>query len=277
MTIYRYSSLARSLDPDYPTNRAIIILSLLITLSGTLIHGIRSMAWIESAGQGVSAGLTVFFAWALCRELDPDHELPAFVAAGLATLGLLAGVSPGLLAAIWLLLIVRVLNRTSGLAATRWDSLAVLGLVAWLILQSGWEYALVTAAALLLDGRIRPRHPPHTALAALSILAAGLALLQDPGDGVLAIGPGMIGLGVSALYLPVILRSADLQSAGDRTGEPLLGARVQAAQGIALLAGVLLAFWRGTTGLILMLPLWAAVLGASAYWVWETLSGATRR
>jgi hypothetical protein len=54
----------------------------------------------------------------------------------------------------------------------------------------------------------------------------------------------------------------------DDTDGTLDGNRVQSGQILALVAGVEIAVWHGSFGLVAMMPLWAAVLGAAAYrWV----------
>jgi hypothetical protein len=84
----------------------------------------------------------VFLAWVLCRELDPDHDLSAFVAVGLALGGLFLWGLTRLVVLLWLILILRVVNRTMGLPAGILDSLAVLGLGIWLSFGGNWGYGV---------------------------------------------------------------------------------------------------------------------------------------
>jgi hypothetical protein len=78
---------------------------------------------------------------------------------------------------------------------------------------------------------------------------------------------GLIGLGISVVFVPVVVGAGRVESVGDETGEVLRPVRVQMGQGLALLAGVAVAFWGGEVGLVSMLPLWAAALGGSIYWL----------
>ena len=72
-------------------------------------------------------------------------------------------------------------------------------------------------------------------------------------------------LGMSALFVPVIIASRELTTVSDETSEPLNPRRVQAAQGIALLTGMLMAWWNGYPASVSLMPLWAAMVGASLY------------
>jgi hypothetical protein len=175
---------------------------------------------------------------------------------------------PSLLVLFWLLLTVRIVNRSTGLPARPLDTLAVLGLGGWLTWQGYWMAGLMTAVAFLLDGLLSRALRYH-------LLAAGLAFLATivvaVFHGNLAMESGLetpmvlvVGVG-TVLFLFVIATSRTVKAAGDATGEPLDPKRVQAAQGIALLTGLLVAWWSGASGVVAVLPLWAAGAGAALY------------
>jgi len=261
----QFTSLGRALDFHYPTNRAIILLVLTV-VGAAMLAGVPG-------GTAFQAGLAVFFAWALARELDPDHELAALLAAGLSLVALSwAGVPTGG-GLFWLLLVVRLLNRTTGLRATRADSLLVAGL--GLSRLDNWGYGILTLAAFLADSRLSPPHPRQAAFAGLSALAMVL----------LALGPGytlptassqeagMFALGLGLLLGPVFLEARKLRSVTDYTDETLDSRRVRAGQGLAVLAGLQVALWQGLPGLLSMLPLWTAVVGAILFGALKVLAG----
>ena len=80
----------RPVDWNYPTNRLIILLTLGVLVLGTLYQLILGgLGFVSALGWGASTGLAVFVCWALTRELDPDDEYAAFVAAGLYLAGVL--------------------------------------------------------------------------------------------------------------------------------------------------------------------------------------------
>ena len=117
------TALGRPIDPDYPTNRAIALVALTATVAAGIWALLSGVALPETASQAVRAGLTVFLAWAIGRELDPDHDLSAFVGVALALIGLTLLDAPSLFLDFWLLLSLRLVNRTSGLPAKPMDSM----------------------------------------------------------------------------------------------------------------------------------------------------------
>jgi hypothetical protein len=272
----KITSVARPIDPSYPSNRAIAVLTIVVMVGGAIFELLTGGGWIESGLQGIGVGLAVFIAWALCRELDPDHDLSAFVAAGLALGGLFLWDLPHFGVLFWLLLMVRIVNRTPGAPATVLDSLAVLGLGGWLAAQGNWGYGAITALALFVDGRLSRPNRRQVLLAGLGVIVTVVAVIvagELRWEGAPSLAPGLIGLGMAVLFVPVFLGARQLDSVGDETGEPLEPLRVQAGQGLALLAGVEAAFWGGEAGLVSLGPLWAAVLGASLYWVYVDRKG----
>jgi len=278
MKITRITAIGRPIDPSYPTNLAISIWALVVTLVATILQVLAGEGWLPGALQGVNAGLAVFLAWATCRELDPDHALSAFVAAGLATLGLLLPELPQLGAILWLLLAVRMVNRTVGLPATVLDSLGVLGLGIWFSYRGNWGYGAVTVIALLLDSQLPDPQRRQLVLAGVGAVAVGAVVVLGKTiwrSGGAAVWPGLLAVGMCAIFAPVLVAARSVESVGDETGERLSGIRVQAGQAIALLAGVQAAFWSGEPGLVAMMPLWAAVLGASAYWLFSKVKGSS--
>ena len=81
--------------------------------------------------------------------------------AGLVPIALLLIDTPSLLVVLWLLLVLRIVNRTVGLPAKPLDSPAVLGLGACLTWQGYWMVGLMTAVAFLLDGLLSPPLRTH--------------------------------------------------------------------------------------------------------------------
>jgi len=222
----------------------------------------------RSALLGLGAGFSVFLAWALCRELDPDNDLSAFVAAGLSLLGLFILGHPSLSLLFWLLLLLRIVNRTTGLQATWLDSFALLGIGGWLVHKGNWEIGLVTAAAFFLDSRLHPRHKRQILFAGLMIVSTVVSVILKPqllSNIGLYLGHTGIALGVAAAFIPVMSGTKSLKSVGDVTGEPLVSSRVLSGQALALISGIVAVLWSGAIGFQMLLSLWTAVLGAAFY------------
>ena len=274
MNPYDLTSIGRPIDPEYPTNRAIALITLMVAVGGAVWRGVSGRAWLASVLWGVQAGLAVFLAWALCRELDPDHPAAAFPAAGLALLAVFLWDLPQLGVIFWMLILARVVNRSTGLPAGVLDSLGLLGLAGWLSLQGDWGYGFVTALAFLLDALLPDRLRRQLAFALLAVIvtAAAAALGNGfPGDAPSLTG-GLIALALSLVFFPVIHEARTCESVGDETGERLSPVRVQAAQALVLVSGVAAALAGGPTALAALSPLWAATLGAATTWLFSTLT-----
>jgi hypothetical protein len=265
--MHKITALARPVDPRYPTNLAIAVLSLVVVLAAAAWRWSTGAAPLGSILWGINAGLVPFLTWALGRELDPDHDLSAFVGAALALVALFFVEFPSLFAMVWLLLLLRVVNRTVGLPATLFDTLTVLGLGIWLTWQGEWMAGLATALALLLDGLLPPALRRHL-IAAVLALGGTVVILVVHGaapEGFSSLEMGIPALVTAVLFLVVIVMSRRVQALGDVTGEPLRVERVQAAQGLALLTAVLYGVWSGSAGVLALLPLWAAMAGGGIY------------
>lgn len=268
MKMIDITTIGRPIDPAYPTNRAIAALSLLVTVVASGARIFAGARILEGGLWGLSAGLTVFLAWALARELDPDEDLAAFVAAGLSIVGLLVAGLPSLLLAFWLLVALRTVNRTVGLPARPLDSIALLGLGSWLTWQGYWPVGLVTVAAFAADGFLFPPLRYHLLVAGAVLLVTIVSPLVHqiaPISRAVTLPWVLVVLIAALLFVLVIVASRTVHSMCDATGEPLNPRRVQAAQIIALLALALLVWQNGDGGIVDLLPLWAALGGTGLY------------
>lgn len=279
MKLDEISMVGRPLDFDYPSNRAIAFATLLTAAAGFLFQWLSGVGWSPSFLWGLQAGLTVFLAWALCRELDPDRPAAATVAAGLALAALAFWGLPQLSVIFWLLILVRMVNRSPGLPATLLDSLSLVALGVWLSLQGDLSFGLITALALFLDGQLPRPARRQLILAAASVVVTAVIGLYVGGfrrSESLSPTAGAAALVTSLAFLPVIRASRSLTSVGDRTGERLIPVRVQAAQALVLLTGLETALLRGPGAIVALAPLWAAVLGASLSYCFTAVGSATR-
>jgi hypothetical protein len=270
INIYRFSSIGRPIDPDYPSNLAITALSLVTMLLGIIYQFLGGQNWLDSILWGIGLGLGVFLAWAICRELDPDHDLSAFVAAGLTLVGVFLWGTPSIIGLLWLMLCVRIINRTVGLPATILDSLGVLGLGTWLSIQEYWGYGVITSLAFLLDALLpKPNKRQFLFTGVMLIVSALSAFLSAGGVSLqgLSLSSGAVALGITVVFLPVIFASREIQVECDVTKEPPEPIRVQMGQVVAILGGWIAVVWKGESGLISMLPLWTSALGAALYWL----------
>jgi hypothetical protein len=139
---------------------------------------------------------------------------------------------------------------------------------AWLTWQGYWMAGLIAAVAFLLDGLLSPPLRYHLFVSALAFVTT-VVLSIIRGDVAMPTGPilpiATSSVVIAALFLVVIATTRAVEAVGDATDEVLNPRRVQAAQVLALLTALLFAWWAGASGLITLLPLWAAMIGVGFY------------
>jgi len=266
MDMRRFTHIGRPIDPAWPTNRAIAVITVLVgALSAIVLVLWGGVAIQKAAGLAFSSAAAVFLAWAAARELDPDHQPPAFMAAGLALVGIaLTGAPPPVLPMFWLLLLLRVVNRTTGLAPRLTDLLLFVGLGVWIEATLLPFAAAATGAALWLnyslDGRPSDFVPGLAlALAVTSVLAVTSGHVTGRAEPphwwlLLAVGAA------SALFVASIVKLGPVISVDDEGVAPLSRGRVRAAQGLGLVTCILILSFAGKDGFDAFIQFWAAVL-----------------
>ena len=267
MRIERLSSITRSIDLNYPTNRIIVEITLLFLLGTAGFQLILGKAISSALYSGLIAGASVFLAWAFARELDPDNELSAFFAAFLGCAGFLFFPSPFLLALFLEILLIRIVNRSTGLPSKTSDSIAVLLLSGWISSQGNWIFGLFTALAFFLDSFLPEPNRQNRIFGVIAFIVSLLAFIRTPGKESILLDAevGLFILAAVLLFIPHVLSSRKIKSRGDLTGIPLDSLRMQAAQLTAMLSAGLSAVLGGVAGAESLMPLWGAILGISLY------------
>ena len=267
MQLRTYSGLFRTLDPADKTNRAIGAIALFIAVFGTSWQLLREVAFVDSLVWGMLGALSVFLAWAISRELDPDNPISALIAAAQAVIMFLAWGPAGVLMMVWLLVTMRMVNRTSGRPPTRLDLLVVILLGCWLSYLGYWGMGVVTGLALIWENRLAPGEG-RALFAAIAIMATVVVTILGGfvfPDG----GPaGLLGAGafLAAAVLGYVGRpEKQLRSVGDLSGEPLNAERVGLGRNVATTVAFAAVGWGGLNGLVDAYPLWAAFIGVALY------------
>ena len=262
--VHKYSSIARPLEANYPTNRAVLFLA---PLAGIAV-AVADIVWFEAGPlpallTAILGLLVAFLSWALARELAPDHERAAFLALVAAPFGLLLGPAAILSAAVALFL-ARIINRTVGPAATGADCVLTLILLALAMWRDGaWALGVAAMLAFALDATLFRPQPRRWlfVLASLVMTVAGFLLFGGADAVNIAAAPyEYLGLAV-ALTLGVLLIAMTQPapvSVCDATGEPLNRARLSYSIVVVLVSAWALAL-AGQSGLVAGIPIWAAL------------------
>jgi hypothetical protein len=184
------SHLTRGMDPANYWNRAILILAPMFGAGGVVV----GLAREGSAWPGVEAAGAAFALWALTRELDPDRQSTALIAALAAGSWALAGFQVELLAMGGFVVMARILSETTGRRPLTTD-LVVVAIAATAISFTplGFATAFGIAVAIWVDERKAEEHnrqhiwmAPITAAGATVVasltgtFSGGLPDLQPP-------------------------------------------------------------------------------------------------
>ena len=179
--IYRFTSIARPIDPAYLTNRALlIVLPIAGLLSAVLAHFHDMSGGPLSAA--LSGALAAFAAWALTRELAPDYNSAAFVALAFAWFTNVAFGARLVLLLFVALLLVRMVNRSTGMSWRPLDTLGVFGFCAWAAISTQQPLILLVASlAFALDAALKDPLRQHY-LAAAACLPVFIWMLLGEKD-----------------------------------------------------------------------------------------------
>lgn len=123
-------TLGRSIDIHYPTNRLILIIALISTILAMLMMGDILL--------GLKIGGTIFLTWVMSREADPKREYVAFLAVAIAILYIYFSniFLVSFLELFFLVLLLRLINQSSGDQPTLLDAGIIFGLGAYLYYSS---------------------------------------------------------------------------------------------------------------------------------------------
>ena len=237
---HRFTSLARPLDPAWPSNKAVMFLAPLAALAGLAWSLYAGHSLVSALGDALVFALAVFGSWALARELLPDDHAAAFVSMLLAFLVCLA-VSPGLSVLFVTLGLVRMVNRSSGLAARPTDSLVLTVASVWLIYAAGnpW-FGAVAAVAFVLDGLLKAPQRRQWVFALVCLAAMivytvdhDVALMRLSAPGSLVEWLTIMALVLFSLNMTLLNK---IHSVGDVGRKRLDLARVKGGIAVAILA-----------------------------------------
>jgi hypothetical protein len=273
-----WTAIGRPLEPDWPTNRAVMVLAPLgAAIAGAFAaFGPLDRAVAPAAASGAAA---VFLGWALGRELAPDHQGAAFGALVLTFAAALVVPGGSLFALFVALVLARLVNRTVGLPARPLDVGLAVGLgMAFAVTSSTPSVAAVAALAFALDMSLPEGEPSRhwPAVASLLVFAAalmvwdraipsGLPGADAPADlGLLAAVPESAVVAIASIVQIALaittLRVRTPLSVCDARSKPLHGSRVRGGMWVVFLLSLALAT-SGVAGFDDGILLWAAIAG----------------
>ncbi len=246
--IYQITSIGRPVEPQYPTNKAVIILlpvaGIVAALFAYLVSSEHSITAL--LGTVMYSMLVTFGAWALARELAPDDNPAAFICMVLAFLVYLLSPGSSILLLFVALALSRILNRSTGLAPRMSDSLVVTLLAGWAAYSLDSPLiAAVAALVFILDTMLAGPEKRQWPFAIFSLVIVVILTIQHGLILELPALPAAADDLLTPLVLLVFILSVvsmkTVESAGDIDGKPLLLNRVRWGMiAVLLLAAIFL-------------------------------------
>ncbi len=168
----------RPIDLTSGWNRAILALTF---VAGAI--GLALTIWLDrDLFLAVAAGGSTFLSWALARELDPDRQLSAIVAAVAGGVLALAGMPTALLPYAALLMSARLIAETTGRRPLPTDIGAMVILATVISFTPlGWVMGFGLAIAIYVDDRMADVHSRRALLGAIAgaVGASAVITLTD--------------------------------------------------------------------------------------------------
>ena len=230
------SHLGRGLDMGLPSNRAIVALTLLAGAGSAIV------VWSGGDRSVLLAPLHTFALWALVREIDPDHNAAALVAAGVGGVWVIAGLGAfGLAVTAGLAVAARVALNSTGQRPLPTDLFGLVVITAAVSLfDPGWVAGFAIAVAIYFDNRrAESWRQTNVLVAVIAGVTATLigSLMSDLETQALTLRPEIV-IPTGILVLIAIVRDPEspLSAVDSRRGGTLDVHRLHAARGITAVA-----------------------------------------
>ena len=262
--ISKYLGLGRPIDFGEKVNKVAMLTTIFICVVVTLWKTSSGMDSGEAVMFSMTSGLGFLLSYIIALELDPDRQLGGLIGGALTVLGYYFFGAGNITVMLWLLFILRMLNRSSGDRHRIGDNVIIIASAVWLGKEGFWVYPLLTGAAYILESQIKGGYFRSLYLAGISL--AGLIIAEFSKESVV-LTMDMIVLNCFAiiLFLPEIRIAEYTQAKGDKNGKRLIPKRLQATMGFFCMLLVAAIFLHGNEAGKQLLPGTMAAIGCGLY------------
>ena len=262
--VSKYLGLGRPIDFGQKVNKlhkkATNIQCVSITISKTT--GVMESR--EALIFSLTSGLGFLLSYMIAQELDPDRQLGGIIGGALTVIGYYFFGAGNIIVLLWLLFVLRMLNRSSGDRHRIADNVIIIGSAVWMGKEGFWVYPLLTGAAYILESQIKGGYFRSLYLAGISL--AGLAIAEFSKEAtVLTMEMILVNCLAIILFLPEIRIAEYTQAKGDKNGKRLFPKRLQATMGFFCMMLVAAIFLHGNEAGKQLLPGTMAAMGCGLY------------
>lgn len=258
--ISKYLGLGRPVDFGQKVNKLAMLATIFICVAITLWKTSSGMDSGEAVMFSMTSGLGFLLSYMIAQELDPDRQLGGIIGGILTVVGYYFFGAGNFMVLIWLLFILRMLNRSSGDRHRIGDNIIIIGSAVWLGKEGFWVYPLLTGAAYILESQIKGGYFRSLYLAGISL--AGLIIAEFSKEAtVLTLEMILLNCAAIIIFLPEIRIAEYTQAKGDKNGKRLIPKRLQATMGFFCMMLVAAIFLHGNEAGKQLLPGSMAALG----------------
>lgn len=259
-----YLGLGRPIDLYNGVTRFAVACTILIVVGITIWKVISGMGLYDSAMSGIGTALGFLFSYIIAQELDPDRSMGGIVGGFLTVICSVFLGEGNILVMLWLLFILRMLNRTAGDRHRIGDNIIIIASAIWLGVDGFWLYPLMTGAIYVVESQITGGYFRSLYLAGVAMAGAVVANYSSSTPNLSMVYVYIMCL-TFILFLPEIRVAAYTQFKADKTGKRISPRRLQAAQGVFLLLCFFLPFFHGDEQALAMIPAFMAAIGCGCY------------
>ncbi len=260
----QFLGLGRPIDLYDGVTRVAMLCTILSAVAVTIWKSMTGMSSYDASMSGIGVALGFLFSFMIAQELDPDRKLGGIVGGGLTIIASLYLGEGNILVMLWLLFVLRMLNRTSGDRHRIGDNIIIIGSAIWLGIDGAWLYPLLTGAVYALESQITGGYFRSLYLAGISMAGATVANYSS-GTPTLSVIYVYIMCFTFIIFLPEIRVATFTQFKGDKSGKRISPKRLQVTQGVFLLLGFFLPYFHGDAQALAMLPAFMAAIGCGCY------------
>ena len=262
--ISKYLGLGRPVDFGQKVNKLAMLATIFICVAITLWKTSSGMDSGEAVMFSMTSGLGFLLSYMIAQELDPDRQLGGIIGGILTVVGYYFFGAGNFMVLIWLLFILRMLNRSSGDRHRIGDNIIIIGSAVWLGKEGFWVYPLLTGAAYILESQIKGGYFRSLYLAGISL--AGLIIAEFSKEAtVLTLEMILLNCAAIIIFLPEVRIAEYTQAKGDKNGKRLIPKRLQATMGFFCMMLVAAIFLHGNEAGKQLLPGSMAALGCGLY------------
>jgi len=262
LEIDKISSIGRPLDFNYKTNKAIAIITAITITIGIVLAITKQLEIPNVILLGLSFGITFFLSWAISREIDPDNAISAFIGLIPLFFSLFFWSETNIVILLWLLISLRIINRTTGLPARFLDSAMLFAISVLLISFYNSFFGFLTTIVFLLDTTLIDGQKFQLLFASLSTLSVFIFVIinnQIVDLSNFSMIQSISILTISIMFIFIVYFTRDIKSKGDKNHKTLHLSRIKATQLFALLSVLLVSLTE--FGLTAMIPVWCVLIG----------------